>query len=219
MPVGTEMGERDITIPQFYVEAQLDDQATKQAGGVPHYKNVQMIRIIIPGNRDEIVRPLEEKDKQRYAIYWQRYEAGMKHEVVGTPLTEFTTATEAERAQLRASGIQTVEQIAELNDDFAQKIHAVGLRNKAQKYLQAAAQIGQVAQLQAQLETAMKRIKELENNANNTPAVSGRNADNGVHADNGDNLVQQPGRAEVEGDSERGGKRPRQRKNVETPDL
>ncbi len=217
MSVGTNLGDRDITVPQFFTEAQPDEEATRKTG-VPQFKNVQMIRIIMPGIRDEVVRPVEARDKERYSIYWQRYEQGLKHEVQGTPLTEFATATEAERAQLRASGIQTVEQIAELNDDACQKLHAVALRNKAQKFLLTLANIGNVAKLEATIETLNKRIKELEN-ANNPATVPGRNADNGVHPDNGDSVEQRTGRPEVESDSQRGGKRPGKRKAVEKVDL
>jgi hypothetical protein len=206
MPVGTNIEERDITIPQFFTTAVPDDAATKKADGNPQFKQQLMVRVILPGIRDEVVRPVEEKDKQRWPIYWQRFEQGLKHEVQGTPISEFGTATEVEKATITASGVQTVEQLANLNDDACQKLHLVALRNKAQKFLKAQADLGNVAKLQADLETALKRIKELEN-ANNPATVSGRDADNGVHADNGDNVEPSSGRAEVEGNSKRGRKR------------
>jgi hypothetical protein len=206
MPVGSDVGERDITVPQFYVEAAPDDVATKNAGGIPQFKDVTMVRIIVPGQRDETVRPVEPRDKERWPVYWSRFEQGLKHEVQGTPIGEFGTATEAEKATIKASGIHTVEELASLNDDFCQKLHVVALRNKAQKFLQTQANLGNVAQLQTTIERLEKQVKELTD-ANNLAAVSGRNADNGVHANNGDNLVVSPRRAEVEGDSKRGRKR------------
>ena len=218
MPVGSDVGERDITVPQFFVEAAPDDEATRKSDGVPQFKNVNMVRIIMPGLRDEMVRPVEQRDKERWPVYWNRFEQGLKHEVQGTPIGEFGTASEAEKATIKASGIHTVEELASLNDDFCQRLHVVALRNKAQKFLQTQADLGNVANLRKELETAQKRIKELEN-ANNPATVSGRDEDNGVHADNGDNLVERPGRAEVDSDSQRGGKRPGKRKVVAQADV
>lgn len=225
MPVGAEISDRDITVPQFFTEPQPDDAATKAHGGVPQFKDVYMIRILMPGIRDEVVRPVEEKDKQRWPLYWDRFIKGEKHQVEGTPLSEFATATESERMTLKASGLQTVEQVAGLGDDAAGRLHVVAIRNKAQKFLATREQFGNTGKLTAEIETLKKRnealeqkVKELEN-ANHSATVSGRDADNGVHAPVVDYVEPVSGREALGGNRQRGRKRPGDGEELEKADI
>jgi hypothetical protein len=199
--------EKDIAIPFFRYEAEPDDTKTKACGGVPQFKQIEMVRIIIPGMRDcEVDRPVEDKDRKRWPSMYESFLKGEKQEVEGVPLSEFTTATASEIATLKSLRIQTVEQAAELNDDAASKLHCVALKQKARKFLETRKEIGNVGVLMATIEKLEKKIKDLEN-ANSPRTVSGSPEGNGVQPSNGDTGEQLPGREAVGATRKRGRKR------------
>ena len=209
MPVGTDGQERDIVIATFYQDDEPDDVATRASGGVPQFRMREMVRIQIPGQRDEVCRPVQENDKVRWAARYEQFRKGIKQEFDGIPLAEFATATEAERSTLKAVGIFTVEQAAGLNDDSAQKLHCVSLKAKAQAFLKIREGVGQASQLQARIRELEKQVRELTN-ANSPTTVPGRAEGDGVQPANGDSVGGEPGQQAVSATRKRG----RSRANV-----
>jgi hypothetical protein len=205
MPVGTDGQERDIVIATFYQADEPDDAASKKIG-VPQFKMTEMVRITVPGQRDEVCRPVQEQDKLRWAARYEQFRKGIKQEFDGVPISEFATATEAERSTLKAVGIFTVEQAAGLNDDSAQKLHCVALKAKAQAFLKIREGVGQASKLQARIAELEKQVRTLTN-ANSPPTVPGRDEGNGIQPANSDSVGGEPGQQAVGAARKRG--RPR----------
>lgn len=200
------MTDPDIAFPYFYMKAFPDDAATKKNGGVPVFHDVEMVRIQIPGIRDTVERPVEAVDKKRWPKVYEQFRAGVEQRVDGIPLSEFTTATASEQEALKMIGVQTVEQIAGMNDDAAQKFHVVAIRNKAQAFMKTREGLANVGALQAQIEELKREIKRLKD-GNAVGAVSESHESNGVQPPV--NIQHQPdaGRQAVGGTGKRGRKR------------
>lgn len=171
---------KDTARPFFYEGSDVDPIATKNNGGVPVFMPIVKVRIKIPGSRDEVDRPVEPADKQRWPRQWEQFEKGLKQQLDGIPLSEFATATEAERQTLAQIDCQTVEQVAGLNDDIASRLRLRSLKLKAEKFLQIRREIGQTAKLLSEIETLKKRIGELESGKNTEAVVSGSDEGDGV---------------------------------------
>lgn len=206
MPIGHDGQERDIVFATFSMETVPDDRATKANGGVPQFMEQEMVLIQIPGQRDEIFRPVEEKDKVRWAQRYEQFKRGVAQELTGIPLSEFATATEPERKTLRTIGIHTVEQIAGLNDDSAQKLHCVALKRKAQDFMKLREDYAKTGVLKAEIEELKKKIKELENGNAPNPVPASAESD-GVQPAEHDSFEQQSGQQAVGAARKRG--RPR----------
>ena len=170
---------KDIAFPMFRVDSEEDQRATKANGGVPVFRDVFMVRIKIPGSRDEVDRPVDDKDKDRWPRQWEQFQKGVKQELDGIPLSEFATATAAERATLAQMGVQTVEQVAGLRDDTAAKLNLFGLKRKADAFLKTRKELGNTGKLLARIEELEKLVKELKSE-NTDAVVSERDAGDGV---------------------------------------
>lgn len=164
---------KDIARPFFYKAAQEDQRATKTNGGIPVFVDVEMVRIKIPGSRDEVDRPVEPGDKLRWGAIWEQYQKGEKQELTGIPLAEFATATAAERATLAQMGCQTVEQVAGLAGDVVSRLRLTAIKNKADQFLSIRKELANTGKLMAEIEKLQKRIGELESgNAKSTVPAS-----------------------------------------------
>lgn len=170
--------DKDIAYPFFHQVALVDPQKTKANGGVPVYYNEDFVLIKVPGTRDEVDRPVEPRDKDRWPTIWEKYKKGQEQTIEGTPLTEFATATEAERATLRQLGVHTVEQAAGINDDIAGRVGLHGLKRKAATFLETRSKFADVGKLEARIKALEKLLEE--KNANANPVVSGRDESDGV---------------------------------------
>lgn len=170
---------KDIAHPFFHIEAMVDPQKTKANGGVPVYYDEEFVTIRIPGMRDEINRPVEDKDRQRWPRQYEQFKKGVEQKLDGVPISEFTTASASEQATLKQMGVHTVEQCAGLGDDICQKVGFFGLKRKAVEFLKARKDIGHTAVLLAKIAELEKKIEDLES-ANTNAVVSGRDEGDGV---------------------------------------
>lgn len=173
--------QKDIAFPFFYLDALEDQQKTKANGGVPVFYDQEMVRIKVPGSRDEVVRPVEEHDKRRWPSIYEQFKKGLAQQFDGVPLAEFATATAAERATLAQMGCQTVEQVAGLADNVSTKIGLHTIRRKAVAFLETREKMGQTGKLMATIEALEKRVKELES-GNTNAVVSEGDAGDGVQS-------------------------------------
>ena len=147
----------------FYVRPVMNSFKSAQEGR-PIFDEVDFIRIIIPGDKNNVVdTKVTEEHKVRFESQYGKFKKNQEQAITGTPLEVWPLMTVGQVAELKALNIHTVEQLADLPDGLAQRImgsHA--LRAKAKTFLEAAAGDAATTRLQAELETRDNEIALLK---------------------------------------------------------
>ena len=149
---------------EFFIDAVLDDAATKERGR-PVYRDQEMIRIRI-GPRDLRVRVITDDDRRTYAAQYLAWKKGQDAPgaVEGFPLAQW--AMIPGRAVVRnfaQYGIHTVEQLASASDSVVQSIGAfLGLKKHAQDWVESSKRTAPIAKLRDENEELRRRIDTLE---------------------------------------------------------
>jgi hypothetical protein len=163
---------------RFFKKAAQDMEKT-QAEGRAIFMEVEYIQIMVAGDRDSIiVRPATWVDKSRFRKQYEDWKAkATAEQLIGTPLEAWGILSLAQIEEFRYYGIRTVEHIADLRDDLAQKIMgAAALKQRAGLFIQAskdaapmmkmqeelAKRDNEVATLKMALEEQGKRLQQLE---------------------------------------------------------
>lgn len=129
----------------------------------PIYENTDYVKIMIPGDKLNInIRPATDEDKFRFTRQYQAYLKNASQET-GTPLSQVPFLNEAQVEELKFFHITSVEALANLNDNIAQKFMGMqSFKQKAQEYLKKASDTAgdtrdkQIAELQAQVAELLK---------------------------------------------------------------
>lgn len=138
---------------QFYLRPILQ-QSKSDAEGRPIYADVEHVRILVPGDKQNIIdRIASPDDKQRFAAQYAKFKAGQGQEVVGTRLEAVPWMTRSKVEEYKFFNVFTVEQLAEASDQVGQKFPGFNSdREKAKKFLEATQGVSaQVIELQRQL--------------------------------------------------------------------
>lgn len=157
-------GDESLLV-KFFLD-KLEDTNESKKKGRPIFKEVEWIDIRIPGSRGNVVvRPLREKDKQRfpqhYAAFRNRIDKG-KEEIVGTPLEIWPVIASSQAAELRFFNIRTVENLAAASDELGQKFMGFqNIKTKAKAFLEAAKGTAPILKLQARMDKMDIRIDNL----------------------------------------------------------
>ena len=132
------------------------------------YKDTPFVRIIVPGNKCDIVdQPVREDHKQRFPRQWLYYQMANSEgmPVMGTKLEQWCQTcpdelTDHAMAELQILKFQTVEQVATASDSQLQKVGmgGVGLREQARAFLLRANQSDSAKDL----ETTRQELKALQ---------------------------------------------------------
>jgi len=132
--------------------------------GRPIYQDMEYISIIIPGSRDVLTAPLDDAYKARFKERYDRWKADNNPEFLqGTILSELPWITKSQVAELAHNNVRTVEQLAGLSDaNASQFMGNHQLRERAKKYLEAAAGEAPLTRMQAELEQRDNHIQVLE---------------------------------------------------------
>lgn len=146
----------------FDLHPVLDQTASDEAGR-PVHKEVEYVRIAVPGDKSlEVHRPLSAADRQRFARQYEAWRKSGQNAVVGTPVTEVSWISRAQAADLKHFSVHTVEQLAELADSTQGLGPIQKLKARAKLYLEQAKGAAPALQLQTQLEERDARIAALE---------------------------------------------------------
>lgn len=156
-------GDKSMVV-MFYTKAVQNPQKSSQAGR-PIFEDQVFVRIHPPGERLNIVdRPAKQDDKRRWPIQWMQFHEHREQIPEGTPIDLLYPDQPSIAAGLRASGVHTVEQCAELS---ANAIETIGMGaqhhvNAAKKYLDAANKGIGASQLRRELDERDSKIRTLE---------------------------------------------------------
>ena len=145
---------------QFYLRAVLNNFKSAQEGR-PIFDEQDYIRIIVPGDKNTIIDTKATPEyMSRFASHFEKYKKNQSQAVTGTPLEVWPQMTVGQVAELKAMNVHTVEQLAELPDNLAQRIMGShDLRRRAVAFLDLAAGDAANSKLSAELD---KRDNEIE---------------------------------------------------------
>jgi len=146
----------------FFSEAVQNESQTLEQGR-PIFDDVDMIRIMYPGSKDTTVGVAHYGYQQRFPKQWAQYKAEQDQTTSGTPLSSVPWLTKAQVAEMLAMNLRSVEQLAGMPDNVAQRFmnhHA--LKQQAQAYLDAAAGAAPLLKMTAELSKRDEQIAELQ---------------------------------------------------------
>lgn len=146
----------------FYREVEKNENKSLDAGR-PIFDEIDVIKIISPGQRDSFVGLATPQYQERFAAQWARYKAGRDQGVSGTPLNMLPWMTMAQVAEFKAMNCHTIEQLVGMPDSISQRFmghHQI--KQRAQQYLDNAKDAAPGLKLQAELERRDEQIAELQ---------------------------------------------------------
>jgi hypothetical protein len=142
--------EQDTARPRFYMQA-VENKAKSTLEGRPVFDEREMVEIRIPGDRLAThVNYVLDEHRQRWPDHYAAFKRGEARAASGTPLEHWPPMTTGRVATLKALGILSVEELANLPDNMLGSLGmgARELRDQARAYL-AAAQDGAATSRQA----------------------------------------------------------------------
>ena len=148
---------------QFYVKAVMNNFKSAEAGR-PVFDEKDFIRIIVPGDRNTVVDTVVTPEyAHRFRSRYDAFKRNQAEPVTGTPLAIWPHISVGMRAELAASHVTTVEQLAELPDGLAQRFMGINsLREKAKVFLKNAEDGSAASKLQHELEQRDNEIEVLK---------------------------------------------------------
>lgn len=155
----------------FFNGAVVNDAKSLEAGR-PIHDDVEMVKIIIPGQRDSVVAYATPDYQYRFPKQWAQFKNNKEQVGSGTPLSELTWMTAAQVADLKAMNVHTVEQLAGISDAQAHSFMGFhGLKQRAETYLEAARGNAPLVKMQAALEDRDEQIAALQAQINQIMAA------------------------------------------------
>jgi hypothetical protein len=163
------MSKKDSAVPHFYMGARENAAKTREMGR-PMFDDVEMVRVIIPGDRlANFVDEVSDEHRNRWPDHYAAFKRGELRASTGTPLEHWPPMTTARVAEMKALNIFSVEDLANLSDAAVLRLGMGGreLRAQAQAYISSAKDNAAMTALVAEVE----RLKQmLENRPASDPA-------------------------------------------------
>lgn len=147
---------------KFYIAPIPDANKTIEAGR-PIFVDTEMVRIMVPGDKDNIVdRAASEMDKRRFAASYAAFKQGHAEQIIGTPLEAWPLISRSIVEELRYFNVRTVEQLSELRDDVAMRLmNGMSIKQSAVAFLQAAKDNAHLVKMSEELRKRDQTIEEL----------------------------------------------------------
>jgi hypothetical protein len=169
-------GDDSSLFVEFRMESVVDHAKSREEGRTIHH-DVPYIKIMFPGDKTKVIdRPARldddgsqvPPDNLRFPRQWAKFKANEEQIPDGLPITEWPPISKSQALDLRALGIQTVEQLTELPDTALTWLGSRELREQARAWLDKAGSMAATAKLattnarlQEQIDALQKQIKEL----------------------------------------------------------
>lgn len=148
---------------KFYLRSTQNPAKSAEAGR-PIFEEVEYVTIMVPGDRDNVIdRPIQESDVQRFRGAYMRFKQGAEIQSPGTPLAAWPGITRAQVDELKYFNVETVEQLASMGDEPAQKFAGINeLRRRAKAFLEASEDNAKVEKMEYELQQRDEKIALLE---------------------------------------------------------
>jgi hypothetical protein len=163
----------------LYVEFRMDalqDSIKSQEAGRPIFTDTPFITIMFPGDKTKkIDRPVKLKDDvdgpsdpRRFPRQWEQFKTQEEQSSEGLPIQQWSVLTKGQALELKAMGIHTVEQMAELPDVALTWLGARALREQAASWISKAGAhkveaklTAENTNLKSQVEALTMQVKDL----------------------------------------------------------
>jgi hypothetical protein len=147
---------------RFFYMPHPDKKATQEQGR-PIYYDREYVEIMVPGDKGNIVnRPARDMDRARFARQYRAFKNQEEQNNVGTPLDAWPGISRAQVEELRYFKISTVEQLATVPDNIAQKFMGINkLKNRAKVFIEAAKGMAQTDEFRAEIAKKDSQINAL----------------------------------------------------------
>lgn len=171
---GQPVENKNIPVITFFADAIHDEAASKREGR-PIYRDVEMVRIQFPADRQRnLVRPANAEWKkikgqkvtyaERFPEQYARFKEDQPQIVEGTPLSEAPFLTAAQRATLKHLQVYTVEQLASLSGQPLKNVGSGGMamQQAAQAYLDNAKDTANTTAMAQEIESLKQTISDMQ---------------------------------------------------------
>lgn len=141
----------------------VENKARTAQMGYPQFDDKDFIIIMAPGEKDPIHEgPVRDADKSRFRLAWEAYKANREQPSHGLPIDQWPLITAARVSELKASGVPTVEALANVDDERLRNLGmgARELRQKAIDFLAAAKSTAPLAQMREEIESLKLLMKQ-----------------------------------------------------------
>jgi len=163
-------GDDNTVFAEFFKDAIIDTNKSAEQGR-PIYRNVDMLRIMFPGdNTKEVVRIVrmepsgnQPADPDRFPRQWAAFQTQQEQVQDGTPIEQWPPISKAQAMELKAMKIHTVEQLAAVNDVNLKWMGARQLRDNAKAWLSEAESGAETIRMSKQIEELKLQIEALTN--------------------------------------------------------
>jgi hypothetical protein len=147
----------------FSRKPKLVVHASREAGRAI-YKEVDFIRIMVPGDKLTVVeREIDEIDRRRFASRYEKWLAGAGNVIEGTPLVSLPKMTPAKVEEYKFFNVHTVEQLAAAPDSLGQKFMGFnGDKQAAQAFIELAKGNAPIEKMHEELKTRDAKIEEMQ---------------------------------------------------------
>lgn len=154
---------------RFFMDILPDVEASK-ATGLRKFRDAEMIQIMVPGSKSNIVirevRTTEKgtgDDDVRFAKLYSQFKAGQGEVLDGYPLKEWPLVNRAMAEELKYLGFVTVEHVAKATDGVIGKHPGLrDLQERAKIWLEAQAGAAPAERLQSELKARDEQIAALQ---------------------------------------------------------
>jgi hypothetical protein len=144
----------------FFHRQQVKDNFQSEQQQRPVFKEKIFITKIPADQYLRVTRPMRREDKEEFAEAWAHFERTGESRVLGTPIDMWHVITETQKAEFKAVGIQTIEQIANANDQFLQKwMNGSELRAKARVFVESGKDAEFVAKIKAEANAEVEKLR------------------------------------------------------------
>lgn len=158
-----QQAEADKRLMVIFYKDVVKNELKSTEAGRPIFDEVDLVKIITPGQRDSFVGDANEHYQQRFPQQWARYKSGRSQELSGTPLNQLPWMSISQIAEFNAVGCHTVEQLVGMSDAVAHKFMGFqNIRQRAELYLEAATAAAPALRLQNELQKRDEQIAELQ---------------------------------------------------------
>lgn len=160
-----QYGGGDASMVVMFYLRPIPSPARSAEAGRPVFEDKIYVRIHPPGERLNIIdRVATDNDKKRFPMQWSQYKENAPQVCDGTPIDMLFPASPAQGAALKASGVHTIEQLANLS---AHAIETIGMgaqqwANEAQRYIEVANKGVKHSQLKAIVDEKDREINTLK---------------------------------------------------------